>query len=56
VQKVEVQAKADAAVELGGSELGDAGAEAFAGAGALSVEVIRLVKDADGTTDLEDLR
>src|SRR5262245_31377864 len=56
VQKVEVQAKAEAAVQLGGSQLGAAGAEAFAGAGALSVETIRLVKDADGTTDLENLR
>jgi len=56
VQKVEVQAKAEAAVQLGGTKLGAAGAEAFAGAGALSVNIIRLVKDADGTTDLENLR
>jgi hypothetical protein len=55
VQKVEVQAKAEAAVQLGGSSLGAAGAEAFVGAGALSVEVIRLIKDADGTTDLATL-
>ena len=47
---------AEAAVQLGGSKLGAAGAEAFAGAGALSVEVIRLIKDANGTTDLENLR
>ena len=56
VQKVEVQAMAEAAVQLGGTKLGAAGAEAFAGAGALSVEVIRLIKDANGTTDLENLR
>ena len=56
VQKVEVQARAQASVALGGSALGAAKAEAFAGAGALSVETIRLVKDADGTTDLADLR
>jgi hypothetical protein len=56
VQKVEVQARAEASVSLGGSALGAATAEAFAGAGALSVETIRLVKDADGTTDLADLR
>lgn len=56
VHKIQVQARARAGVELGGTELGAAGAEAFAGAGALSVEVIRLVKDADGTTDLEGLR
>ncbi len=56
VQKIEVQARAQSAVALGGSMLGAAGAEAFAGAGALSVETIRLVKDADGTTDLTDLR
>jgi hypothetical protein len=56
VQKVEVQAMAQAAVQLGGTRLGAAGAEAFAGAGALSVEIIRLVKDADGTTDLENLK
>lgn len=56
IQKVEVQAQADAAIALGGTKLGAAGAEAFAGAGALSVETIRLVQDADGTTDLGDLR
>lgn len=56
VQKVEVQAMAQAAVALGGSSLGAAGAEAFAGAGALSVGIIRLVKDANGTTDLETIR
>lgn len=55
VQKVEVQARAQAGMVLGGSQLGDAGAEAFVGAGALSVETIRLVKDADGTTDLSNL-
>ena len=56
VQRVEVQARAQSAVELGGTRLGAAGAEAFAGAGALSVETIRLVKDADGVTDLDDIR
>jgi len=56
IQTVEVQAMAEAAVALGGNRLGAAGAEAFAGAGALSVEIIRLVKDANGTTDLENLR
>jgi hypothetical protein len=56
VQKVEVQAMAEAAVALGGSRLGAAGAEAFAGAGALSVGIIRLVKDANGTTDLENIK
>jgi hypothetical protein len=55
VQLVEVQAKAAAGVALGGTRLGEAGAEAFVGAGALSVETIRLVKDADGTTDLTGL-
>lgn len=56
VHRVEVQAKADAAIELGGTQLGDAGAEAFAGAGALFAQIIRLVKDADGTTDLETIK
>lgn len=56
VHKIQVQARARAGVALGGSMLGAAGAEAFAGAGALSVEVIRLIKDADGTTDLDSLR
>lgn len=56
IQKVVVQARAQAGMLLGGTELGAAAAEAFVGAGALSVETIRLVKDADGTTDLEDLR
>jgi hypothetical protein len=55
VQTVEVQARAQAGIALGGTQLGSAGAEAFAGAGALSVETIRLVKDADGTTDLTNL-
>lgn len=56
VQKVVVQARAQAGMALGGTQLGAAGAEAFIGAGALSVETIRLVKDADGTVDLENLR
>jgi hypothetical protein len=56
VQTIEVQAKAAAGVTLGGSSLGAAGAEAFVGSGALYVETIRLVKDADGTTDLDNLR
>ncbi len=56
VHKVTVQARAQAGMQLGGTALGAAGAEAFAGAGALSVETIRLVKDADGTTDLENLK
>lgn len=52
VQEVVVQARAQAGMLLGGSQLGAASAEAFIGAGALTVETIRLVKDADGTTDL----
>jgi hypothetical protein len=56
VQKVEVFARAEAAVALGGTSLGAAGAEAFAGAGVLSVETIRLVQGANGTTDLTDLK
>lgn len=55
VQTVTVQARAQAGSALGGTQLGAAGAEAFVGAGALSVETIRLVKDADGTTDLNNL-
>jgi len=55
VQKVVVQARAQAGILLGGTTLGAANAEAFVGAGALSVETIRLVQDADGTTDLDDL-
>lgn len=56
VHTVTVQARAQAGILLGGTALGAAGAEAFAGAGALSVETIRLIKDADGTTDLENLK
>jgi hypothetical protein len=56
VQTVEVQSRAQSAVALDGTRLGAAGAAAFVGAGALSVETIRLVKDADGTVDLENLR
>lgn len=55
IHKIEVEARAQAGILLGGTRLGSAGAEAFAGAGALSVETIRLVKDADGTTDLSNL-
>lgn len=55
VQKVVVQARAQAGMLLGGTALGAASAEAFIGAGALSVETIRLVKDANGTTDLTNL-
>jgi hypothetical protein len=56
VQLVEVQAKAAAGVALGGTSLGAAGAEAFVGSGALYVETIRLIHNADGTTDLDNLR
>lgn len=52
VQTVEVQARAESAAALDGSKLGAAGAAAFTGAGALSVETIRLIKDANGTADL----
>jgi len=55
IHKVEVQARGQADVALGGTTLGEASAEAFAGAGVLYVQKIRLVKDADGTTDLDDL-
>jgi hypothetical protein len=55
VQQVVVQARAQAGMKLGGTQLGAASAEAFIGAGALSVETIRLVKDANGTTDLTTL-
>jgi len=55
IQTVEVQAKAAAGVALGGTRLGAAGAEAFVGAGALYVETIRLIKEADGTVELDNL-
>lgn len=55
VHKVSVQARAQAGFLLGGTKLGEASAEAFVGAGVLSVETIRLIKRADGTTDLTDL-
>jgi hypothetical protein len=55
VQKVSVQARAQAGFLLGGTKLGAASAEAFVGAGVLSVETIRLIKSADGTTDLNNL-
>jgi hypothetical protein len=53
VHQVIVQARAQAGMELGGTVLGSASAEAFAGAGAVSVESIRLVKAADGTAPVE---
>jgi hypothetical protein len=55
VQKVSVQARAQAGFLLGGTKLGAASAEAFVGAGVLSVETIRLIKGTDGTTDLTNL-
>jgi hypothetical protein len=55
IQTVEVQAKAAAGVARGGTRLGAAGAEAFVGAGALYVETIRPIKEADGTVDLDNL-
>ena len=55
IQTVEVQAKTAAGVALGGTRLGAAGAEAFVGAGALYIETIRLIKEADGTVDLHNL-
>ena len=55
VQTVEVQARAQSAVALGGTSLGASGTAAFVGAGVVSVETIRLVQDADGTTDLSNL-
>lgn len=51
VYRVEVQAKALASVALSG-QMGEGNAKAFVGAGAVSVETIRLIKDADGTADL----
>jgi hypothetical protein len=55
VHKVSVQARAQAGFLLGGTKLGAASAEAFVGAGVLSVETIRLIKGTDGTTDLNNL-
>ena len=64
VHTVTVQARAQAGILLGClsatpgvtcTPAGSAGAAAFAGAGAMSVEAIRLIKDADGTTDLDNL-
>jgi len=55
IHRIEVQARAQAGILLGGTTLGAASANAFAGAGVLSVETIRLIKNADGTTDLNDL-
>ncbi len=55
VHKVSVQARAQAGFLLGGTKLGAASAEAFVGAGVLSVETIRLIKGTDGTTDLTNL-
>jgi hypothetical protein len=55
VHKVSVQARAQAGLLLGGTKLGAASAEAFVGAGVLSVETIRLIKGTDGTTDLTNL-
>ena len=55
VQKIEVQARAQATVALGGvgDELGDATAEAFVGLGSLLVETIRLIQGEDGTPELQ---
>ncbi len=46
VWQIEVQARAEANVTLGGSTLGDAHAEAFVGLGSMHVNNSRLIKDA----------
>ena len=46
VWQIEVQARAEANVTLGGSTLGDAHAEAFIGLGSMHVNNSRLIKDA----------
>ena len=55
VKMLEVQARATAATELFGTELGSAKGEAFVGLGSLIVETIRLIKDEDGTPVIQDL-
>lgn len=46
VWQIEVQARAEANIELGGSQLGQAHAEAFVGLGSMHVNNSRLIKDA----------
>jgi hypothetical protein len=46
IHQIEVQARAQASVALGGSQLGAAGAEAFVGLGSMVAESGRLIKDA----------
>jgi hypothetical protein len=44
VHQIEVQARAEASVALGGGGLGEAGADAFVGLGSMVAESVRLIK------------
>lgn len=53
VQKIEVQARAKAGVDISGTAFGEAQAEAFVGLGSMLVETVRLIKGAEDTFELE---
>jgi len=54
VQKIEVQARAKADVDISGTKLGEARAEAFVGLGSMLVETVRLIKGAEDMFELVD--
>ncbi len=56
VHKIEVQAMAEAGVDLSGTALGMADAEAFVGLGSMLVETVRLIKGAEDNTGWFELK
>jgi hypothetical protein len=53
VHTIEVQARAQADVDISGTELGEAKAEAFVGLGSMLVETIRLIQGAETEFELK---
>jgi hypothetical protein len=47
IHQIEVQARAQASVVLGGGGLGEAGADAFVGLGSMVAESVRLIKESE---------
>ena len=52
VQEITVQARGQADVSLGGTELGDGAAQAFIGLGSMHVDEIRLIRSDDGSSQM----
>ena len=53
VQKIQVQARARAGIDISGTSFGEARAEAFVGLGSMLVETVRLIKGAEDMFELQ---